>query len=203
MNVNDYIQALPDSYKKKTTSNNYKLLSLEQGFVQAFWKDIQDVGDTLDITKAFGKTLDLYGEIYDQPRGSLTDEQYRYIILQRVARCMGGGDYNSVVKLLAVAFGVEPSDFSLAETENPCEVELTGLPYAVLAHAGITVAQINQIIESMIPIGVKLVNIELSGTFEFADTADVYDADKGFGNIDQTIGGYLGYLSTDDIDVPA
>ena len=202
MNLSQYIYELPDSYAKGEASNNYKLLSLEQKSVQALRKDIEDVGDALNIYKAFGKTLDLYGEIYDRARGSLTDEQYRYIILQRVAKCMCDGTYDGVVKLLSVAFNCETSEFLLAETTNPCEVELKGLPYSVLARAGITGSQIKQIIKSMLPICVRLGSVELSGTFEFADNATTQDNDKGFGNIAQTVGGYFGYLDTDDVDIP-
>lgn len=202
MNVSQYIYELPDSYAKGTTSNNYKLLSLEQNLVQGLRDDITAVGDALDIYKAFGKTLDYYGAIYDQARGSLADEQYRYIILQKVARRMCDGTYNGVVKLLAVAFKCAESEFSLAETENPCEVELKELPYTVLARAGITAAQIEEIIKAMLPVCVRLASVELSGTFEFAADATTQDDDKGFGNIEQTVGGYFGYLSAGDNDIP-
>lgn len=202
MKITDYMEALPDSFQKTAASNNYKLLDLEWQLVSDLRTDIQAVQDTADIFQATGKTLDEYGKIYNQSRGSMTDEQYRYIILQKVARCMGGGDYNSVVSLLSVAFGVQPADFLLSETENPCEVKLTDLPFSVLNRAGTTVKQIRQIVSAVLPICVRLTSIELSGTLEFSEDAETQDNDKGFGDIEQTVGGYFGYLGTDDIDIP-
>lgn len=202
MNVIDYVNALPDSYKKHSESNNYKLLSLEQRLINAFRADIDAVKETLNIYTATGKTLDLYGATYSQPRGSMTDEQYRYIILQKVARTQVKGDANSVILALASAFGVDPSAFNIADTENTCEVEVTELPYSVLQHAGLTGGQMTQIIKSLLPVGVRLAPLNLEGTFEFATFADEYDEQAGFGDIDQTMGGYFGYLETNNIDIP-
>lgn len=202
MNVSNYIFELPDSYDKHEGSNNYKLLSLEQSFVQALRDDIGAVRETLNIYTATGKTLDLYGEMYKQARGCMTDEQYRYIILQRVARNMCGGDYNSIVKSLAVAFGVKPSEFSITEETDPCKVKIDAMPYEVLANAGLSVNQMSQIISAVLPIGVRISNIDLTGTFEFADNATTLDNEKGFGDVEQTIGGYLGYLGDGGTDIP-
>lgn len=201
MRIVDYINALPDAYRKDSESNNYKLLLMEAGLTEDFREDIQAVGDTLDIHKATGKTLDLYGEIYRQARGGLTDEQYRYIILQRVARNMIKGDYNSIVTALAVAFGTTPDVVSFSETENPAEVKLESMPLTVMLNAGITAEQFRQMILAVLPAGVNLAPVSLEGTFEFG-LPDEYDELKGMGNIEQTIGGYLGMLVTDDIAIP-
>lgn len=45
-------------------------------------------------------------------------------------------------------------------------------------------------IESLLPICVTLEADNFEGTFEFADVDNEYDKAKGFGNIEQTIGGY-------------
>lgn len=202
MRLSDYINALPDSYKKHSESNNYKLLSLEQKLVQGLRDDIDALEAALDIYTATGKTLDLYGSIYRQPRGSMTDEQYRYIILQRATRCLVGGDANSIINALAVVFKTDTSQFGLSDTANDCEVEITSLPYSVLQNAGLTVSQIHQIVKNMLPAGVRLAPLELSGTFEFGASADEYSEAAGFGDINQTIGGFFGYLATDDNEVP-
>lgn len=194
MKIVDYIHNLPDVYRKDESSNNYKLLLLEQRLVEGLYKDIEGVWETSNIYDAVGKTLDLYGEMYGQPRGKATDEQYRYLIVQKVAQNMVTGDYNSIVNSLAVAFGVPVTEFQLRETDNPAEVEVVDLPYSVLVKAGLTSGQAAKIIGSVLPIGVTLAPMELSGTFEFG-IADDYDENKGFGNIAQTIGGYLGLMS--------
>ena len=202
MNLSDYIAALPDSYQKHPDSNNYKLLQLLQVSLGELRGDIEAVQDTLNIQTATGKTLDLYGTVYNQPRGAMTDEQYRYIIMQKVARTQAKGNADSIILSMASAFGVGPSEFEISETDKPCEVEVTRLPYTVLQSAGITAGQMRQIIVALLPVGVKLSPLHLDGTFEFSASADDYNEDTGFGNVEQSIGGYLGFLETNDIDIP-
>lgn len=202
MKMLDYINALPDAYRKDKDSNNYKLLSLEHALVNGFWDDLKAVDTVMDIFKAAGKTLDLYGGMYNQARGGMTDEQYRVIILQRIARNWAGGDYNSTVTALASALGVSPSEFRLVEEDNPRRVAVENIPFSALQEAGITAKQAEQMIAGFMPIGIPLAPLAFSGTFEFAASANEYDAERGFGNVDQTIGGYFGYLETGDIDVP-
>lgn len=195
MKITDYINALPDVYKKHEGSNNYKLLSLEQKLIADFEDDIQAVQDTLDIYNATGKTLDLYGAMYGVPRGKATDEQYRYLVTQKIAQNMVTGDYNSIVNAIAVAFNVPVTEFGFRDTGNPAEVECVNLPYSALLNAGMTVEQAREIISGLLPVGITLVLQELAGTFEFSASADEYDETAGFGNVDQTIGGYFGYLA--------
>jgi hypothetical protein len=202
MQIADYMEALPDSYKKTTASNNYKLLYLEWLLMSGLWTDIQAVHDTADISKATGATLDLYGRIYNQARGSMTDEQYRVIILQKVARYWTGGDYNSTVEALANAFGVPPTSFRLTEEDDPRQIVVSKLPYSILAEVGITSNQIYQIIKAMLPVGIPLATLTLDGTFEFSDSAEEQSDAAGFGDVEQTVGGYFGELETGDIDIP-
>lgn len=202
MRIADYIQALPDAYAKHSESNNYKLLSLEQMLVAALREDIEAVQSTLDIRTVTGKTLDLYGSIYGQARGSMKDEQYRVVILQKAMQNLVGGDYDSVIKALASVFDVPATEFKIKESKTDCSVSVEALPYSALQTAGITAKQAWQLIKSMLPAGVALAAMNLDGTFEFAMYADEYDESAGFGDTDQTIGGYLGLLETNDIDVP-
>ena len=202
MLISNYINALPDAYKKEPENNTYKLLLLEQLFVNDLRDDLQALDDVLDIHNATGKTLDLYGDMYKQGRGSLSDEQYRYTILQRVTRNLAQGDYNSIVNALSVAFGVPATQIKFVDAENPAEVEMQNIPYSVLLDAGITAGQFQSILLNVLPAGVSLAPLNLEGTFEFGGTEMTYDEEKGMGNIEQTIGGYFGYLITDDIEIP-
>lgn len=202
MRVNEYVDKLPDSYKKASSSNNYKLLQLEQSLVQGLRDDIEAVNAVLDIYSATGATLDLYGAMYRQVRGGLTDEQYRYAILQKAAQCMTEVDYDSIVNSVSVAFDVPASDFVMQETDNPAEVEVLNLPYSILLKAGITKQQMTQIIKAMLPAGVSLASLSLEGSFQFSAYGDEYDESAGFGSIDQTIGGYFGMLGEDETDIP-
>ena len=194
MLIDEYIKELPDIYAKDPESNNYKILRLFMAGTQAFRDDMMAVDETADITKAFGKTLDLFGEMVGRPRGKATDEQYRMLIMQQAAANRTEGDYNSVVSSLAAALGVDVKSFVLRDTENPAEVEINNLPYAELLNAGITGEQAAEIIRGVLPSGVSLAPVNLNGTFEFGGI-DEYAETTGFGNVTQTIGGYFGYLA--------
>lgn len=193
MRIDEYVAKLPDVYQKHKDSNNYKLLLLEQRLVEGLYKDIDGVWETSNLYTATGETLDLYGKTYGINRGTATDEQFRYLIAQAVAQNMVEGNYNSIISALAVAFEVPVESFALAETENPAEVEVLDLPYAIVLNAGLTVEQMEAIIKGLLPSGVTLVPLSLSGTFEFG-LPDEYDEAAGFGNEAQIVGGYFGYL---------
>ena len=195
---------LPDAYRKDNSSNNAKILDTEKGASDSLRKAISDIDASLDIDKAYGRTLDLYGEMLGQLRGSATDEQYRVLIKNRIYRNFSGADYNSIVKAICATFGCETSDIMLTETEEPCKVKLTGLPISQLVKSNIDIETAAQIVESLMPAGVELYSVIFSGTFEFSGgTVLVYDEAKGFANDEQTIGGYLGMLAGDASDEEA
>ena len=195
MRITDYVNALPDAYKKHSESNNYKLLMMEHRSIGALADDIEAVESTLNIYDAIGKTLDLYGQMYSVPRGDATDEQYRYLITQKVAQNMVTGDYNSIVNAISVAFNVPVTSFSFREL-GQCEVEALNLPYGILIDADITVKQMRDIIQGLLPVGVTLKSLDLDGTFEFSDMEYEASTIKGFcQNEGDEEGGYFGILS--------
>ena len=201
------VERLPDCYRKDEDSNNHKLLELERLATEELRLDIKTVLDSLDLNQANGNTLDLYGDMLGQRRGLLNDEQYRYMILARIGRNVVQGDYNSVMSTLILMFGSQAGDITLddleiVEGECPCVVRLTKFPVYVLINAGFSSRQAVAMIESLLPVCVTLSADNFEGTFEFADTADVYDEQAGFGNIGQTIGGYLGLYLGDDDNIP-
>ena len=81
-------------------------------------------------------------------------------------------------------------------------VKLTKFPVYVLINAGFSSRQAVATIESLLPICVTLSADNFEGTFEFSDAADEYDELTGFGDVDQTIGGYLGLYLGDDDKIP-
>ncbi|MBR5823718.1 MAG: hypothetical protein IKY67_06215 [Paludibacteraceae bacterium] len=197
MQIDDYVSALPDSYAKSSDSNNYKLLSIEQHSIKMLETDIQALDNILDVKNASGKTLDHYGKMYGQPRGIMTDEQYRILILQRIARLFTGCDYANIVRALATVFDVSIDSFVIDELDG-CKVEVKSLPYTALLKNGISAVQAREIIKTMLTVGVHLEPLELEGTFEFSVYADEYDEEASFGNVEQTVGGYFGYLQGDN-----
>lgn len=189
---------LPDCYAKDKASTNYKLLKLNELAVDVLKQDMEDVLNALDIQQATGKTLDLYGEMVGQKRGSLTDIQYRYMILTRIGINNAKGSYESLLAIAQRIFNCEPSDIAFDDSAEPCKVDLTKFPLSVLVNAGFSSDQAIAMIELLLPIGITINGANFEGTFEFAETADEYDEAAGFADIDQTIGGYVGLLLGSD-----
>lgn len=198
----DNVKRLPDSYAKHSESNNYKLLNLNEQAVADIKSDSRALYDVLDMSKAKGKTLDLYGDMVGQQRGAMTDEQYYYMILTRVAMNNVKGNGYSVAECVARIFGCEPNEIILIDGEVSCKVAARSFPLEVLVNAGFTSKNALEIINRVLPIGVSIDEANFDGTFEFAETADEYDTAAGFGNIEQTIGGYLGLILGEDENSP-
>ena len=196
------VKKLPDSYAKETYSNNYKLLNINEQAVADAKKDAQDILNAVDIQQATGHTLDLYGDMVGQKRGTLTDKQYRFMILTRIGINVVQGNYKTVIECIKNMFGCNASDVVLKDSEKPCKVDLETFPVGVLVNAGFTSKQAVKMIESILPVGVTINDTNFTGTFEFADTAEEYDVNAGFGNVEQTVGGYLGLLLGDDENSP-
>ena len=201
------VERLPDCYRKDQESNNVKMLELGRLAAEQLRADIRAVLESLDLGHATGKTLDLYGDMLGQRRGLLNDEQYRYMLLSKIGRNTVQGDYNSIMATLVLMFGSQMGDITLddleiEEEERPCVVKLTKFPVQILLNAGFSSRQAVAMIESLLPICVTLAADNFEGTFEFAESASVYDELAGFGDVEQTIGGYLGLYLGDDDKIP-
>ena len=191
---------LPDAYRKTPDSNNAKILAIEKSETDKLRANIRALWDSLDLDNVGGTTLDLYGATVGQERGKATDDQYRVLIKSRIVRNLSNGDYNSIVRMMAVVFGCDPSEIVLTETETPCHVRVDELPFGALNKAVIGLGTALKIIREVMPAGVLLESVQFTGTFEFSGgTTLVYDEAAGFSNAAQTIGGYFGYIS-DGID---
>ena len=190
------VKNLPDAYCKTADSNNSKILAVEKSAMEALREAVAAIDESLDLDKAYGKTLDLYGEMVGQERGKATDDQYRVLIKACIVCNMVGGDYNSIVNLLALVFGCEPTEILIAELDEPCMARLDSLPYSVLNKLVIDIDTALKIVWEVMPAGVKLESINFVGTFEFSGGTELaYDENAGFGDVAQTIGGHLGYVS--------
>ena len=220
------IERLPDAYYKGSDGNNYKLLRLAELVAEAFVSDMENVDDSADLTVATGKTLDLLGETVGQLRGKLNDEQYRLLILAKIAKNNCQGDYNSVISLLTQMFNCNKGDIVISDAGDPLKVTFESFPLEILINAGFTGAQAVAIIETVLPVCVKLSDINFQGTFEFGDVVSWgmlenrtyntlgeltyeeleyydYDVNKGFANDAATTGGTLGLSQeADTFDLP-
>ena len=201
-NKTENIKKLPDSYAKSNTSNNYKLLVLNEEPIEDIKKDMLEMFEMLDIWQATGRTLDLYGDMVGQKRGVLNDVQYRYLILTKIGINLSDGSCASVHKLLQQIFECKPNDIILKDSETSCKVTVVKFPLNVLLDAGFSGSQAIEIIETLLPIGVSVDSVNFDGTFEFAETENEYDENTGFGDIEQTKGGYLGLMVGEDNESP-
>lgn len=188
---------LPDAFNKEKDSNNNKILSLDSILQTEVHNDIVDAFESLDIYKAFGKTLDYYGEIVGQKRGALTDDQYRILILVKIARNAASTDFNSIIGILSMILECEKGDISLVNADKPATVKIQRIPLKVLVAVGFTAMQAAEMLNTLLPVTVTLEGAVFEGTFEFGSVNYEYDENKGFGNIEQTIGGYLGLMIED------
>jgi hypothetical protein len=197
------VKKLPDSYAKGTQSNNYKLLNINEQAIADVKTDAEAVFNMVDLQQATGATLDLYGDMVGQKRGALNDTQYRFMILTRVGINVGQGNYPTVINLIKQIFNCEASDVVLEDDPDAvAKVKIKTFPIQVLVNAGFTSLQAVEMIEMLLPIGVGVSTTNFNGTFEFADSATEYDENAGFGDIEQTIGGYLGLLTGEDTESP-
>lgn len=186
------VKNLPDAYRKTADSNNRKILDIEKYAMDQLRAGINAVLDSLDLEQATGKTLDMFGEMVDQPRGMATDEQYRIMIKAKITRNLAGSDHDSIIHAICTTFSCDPSEVLLVEPEGACSVRVENLPFEKLNSSGIDSLTALQIVARLIPAGVQMESLNFSGTFEFGGTEMAYDENAGFGNVEQTIGGYLG-----------
>lgn len=190
----NYERNLPDCYEKE--KNSKKVLSIEQYPVNELKKDSQDIYETLDIYKATGRTLDLYGDMVGQARGAATDDQYLYMVLSKIMRNLSTGDYLSVTQAIYETFNCDPSQVLIVENPEPGAVDLVTLPLGAIVRAELTVNQAIAIISRLMPVSISVNSFLFEGTFEFAETeaeAGIDGATKGFCDVeDGSLGGYFG-----------
>ena len=198
------VKNLPDAYRKTADSNNHKILMIERREMDRIRDAIRAIYESLDIEKATGNTLDLYGQMVGQDRGKANDDQYRILIKSRIIRNITNGDYNSVVNMIALVFGCKTTDIVITESEEtPCVVSVSKLPFDTLNNLSISIGTALNIMKELMPAGVKLDSVSFTGTFEFGGTDLEEDTERGFADEAQTIGGYFGMVFVgDEIDMP-
>lgn len=195
----NYVKNLPDKYAKTPQSHNYKILEINRLACENLRAGLDAIFNILDMDNATGETLDNYGDRVNQPRGNATDEQYLYMIKTKIARNLTNGSEPAVIDAICMTLKCEPSQVLLIEREEPGVVELVTLPFDVIVKAGFTTNQLVALIESLLPVGVRLVAYNFEGTFTFSDVENEYDAAAGFCDVEGgTLGGYFGVLLGQD-----
>lgn len=190
-----YSDNLPDVYKKDPNSNTYKILAVPKNEIDEIKNNINAVYQSLDLDKAYGATLDLYGDMLGQKRGFASDQQYRAMIKSVITRNLMNGDINSIINAICLTFNCDPSNVHISEIGNTA-VKIESLPYDIINYVGLSANQTVQLIRALVPVGVTVTSTELVGTFEFGSAEGEFDEEKGFD------GGYLGELYIDDDEYP-
>lgn len=186
---------LPDTYPKDKDSNLYKILQIERDAVDTLDETLSQIAEMLDIDKATGAILDLYGDDIGQKRGNANDDQYRILIKAKAAQNLSNGTYASICNALCITFNCDKSAIKFEDGDAPCSVKATVFPIVEINEAGFTATQAMAIIQSLLPICVTLEPIVVDGTFVFTDTEGVIDTAKGFGGYEgDTVGGVFGAI---------
>jgi len=194
---------LPDCYRKDPESNNYKLLEIGHLAIDKLMNDIIDTKNSKDLTKAYGATLEHFGNMIGQLRGSLDDNQYRYLLYMRIGKNLVTGNYNSVIGVARSMLGMNDNSNELAiDDAEGGNVHIRSIPLATLVASGFSSRQAIQLIKQLLPIGVGIITDGFEGTFEFDSSENVYDESKGFADLNNSFGGYLGLMLGDDDNAP-
>lgn len=196
----EYIKNLPDCYRKDKDSNNYKILQLAGHSVEGIKEVLTDIDGSLDLNKATGKTLDLYGDMVGQSRGRANDKQYLMLIKTRIMRNLANGSNKSVVNCLSSILNCDPSEISIKDTPNkPCTVTISNIPLQTVLEADMTTTQLLSLIKTLMPVGIVFETVSFDGTFSFSDSENEQSTTEGFCDVEGgTIGGFFGLLSSDE-----
>lgn len=205
------ISKLTDVLTKNPSSNIGKLLAILADQLRQLEETHDRIRAWRDIDEAKGTTLDKIGTIVNQPRGVATDEVYRILIKSKIARNLSTGDINTIIQVLSVALNTDPSEIQIKEAwsdpvePEPAALSVIQLPLESINKSGLSPRQFARMVQKTVLAGVRVREIELAGTFQFASGTETEVDDKsGFANLEGTVGGTLGYAYTpaDDPDLP-
>lgn len=207
---NFILKKLTDAYNKNPDSNMGKLI----GVMVSEFEELQSVFQTIDdwrsVDKAEGQALDDMGIDINQYRGMASDEIYRILLKSKTARDLSTGDTNTIIDVLSMAIDADKSDIGITETwmdehdPEPCGIKLIEIPISRLNEIGMTGNQFAKFVAATVAAGIYVQSIELQGTFEYGGLPLENDSEKGFSNVEMTIGGYYGtvYQPDNEQDLP-
>lgn len=208
----DMLSRLTDVYRKGPQSNIGKVIKILTDELDLLKTTFDRIEEWRDVEKAEGAVLDDLGMNVGQPRGAATDEIYRILLRSKVARNFSDGTIDTIIRVISIAVNADPKEIRIQELYNdqnnpePAAIGIIQIPLRKLNEVGISPKQFVQIVQKTVAAGVRVANIELSGTFSFSShpTQSEYRDTAGFSDIDQTIGGYLGamFVDSNDTDLP-
>ena len=180
-------------YSAKPDSNIAKLISILAAELEKVKSTFGKIDEWRDIEKATGRTLDLIGSNVNQHRGVTTDEIYRILIKAKIASNLSTGDIDTIIEVLSIALDTDPGEIVLQEEENGAAISIVKIPITRLNEVGMSGAQFGMLVKKVVAAGVKVQQVELSGTFSFASSNSTeLDSQAGFSDLSGNIGGYFG-----------
>lgn len=196
INYDNPIDNLPDAYNKSADSNNSKILNINKNTTGAIERISKKIFDALNLNNASGKILDdIWGGRINLKRGSLNDGQYIIHLRTKMMQNIADGSFPDLIEALAYALQCEKSAIHLAESETPNRVIIKDIPLDAVIQAGFSITEVVTMIESMLPVGVRIEQQHFTGTFEYSEITDTaYAETAGYADLDGTIGGYYGLL---------
>ncbi|MFS7439819.1 hypothetical protein [Carnobacterium maltaromaticum] len=210
--LNKMLGMIPDAFAKTKETNFGKLFIILNQQITSLTQTLEKVENWRSIDEARGIVLDKIGADLEQYRGLADDEIYRLLIKSRIIRAQSSGTFDDIIRAICATVDCQPSDISvIAATESndlnlndePLAVVIERTPLGSLNTIGMNVGTFTKIVEHSVMAGVRVISINLEGTFEFSESYDDYDELKGFANEEATIGGFFGdtYLDT-GVDLP-
>lgn len=195
VNYDEPVQNLPDAYDKSVDSNNNKLFLINKNTTDDIKTVLSDIFNVLNINNVSGGVLDdIWGGRLHLKRGGLSDEQYLIRLRAKMMQNIANGSFFDLVRALAYALQCDTSAIHIVESDTPNRVKVKDIPLEIVFNAEFTIMDVIIMIESMLPLGVKIEEYGFTGTFEFSDIDNEYDPNKGFADADSTVGGYLGLM---------
>lgn len=182
--ITDHIQQAKDKLREQYKGKPYiaALITAWGGQIQELEEVLFNLSTQRTITGGFGYQLDLLGELLDTPRDGRSDEEYRIVLLAKVAKNISRGtpeDVIGVFKILTSSAKAQLSDAFLGETY-------------LLADHPLTQDEVNFILREMLYVDSAGVRINAIGSFDPDDSFAMAGGDlaKGFGSLsDVTKGG--------------
>ena len=180
-------------YSSKPDSNIAKLIAILAAELEKVKGTFEKIDEWRDIERAKGQTLDLIGSNVNQYRGATTDEIYRILIKSKIASNLSTGDINTIIEVLSIALDTDPSEIVVREEGEGASISIVKIPITRLNEVGMSGAQFGLLVKKVVAAGVKVQQVELSGTFSFASgNGTELDPEAGFSDLDGNIGGYFG-----------
>lgn len=192
MDYNNLIRNLPDAFAKDKNSNNFKLLQISKVATDKIFYNLKNIFNSINMDMAYGYTMDLWhGEKVQLKRGQANDSQYLIRLKGKAMQNISCGTFEMMINALAFVLQCNVNDIHIIENEKENAVIIKDIPLETLLHADFTPEQVIEIVGKLLPANVTVKEYGFTGTFEFGEDYE-YDAMKGFSDLENSVGGYLG-----------